>query len=72
MKVPFNHPYMTGQELEYIAQAYNLHKLSGNCQIYSTLSKIAPTASWFAKSSPDPFMYRCPRNGQYFVRFTTR
>ena len=30
MKVPFNSPYMTGQELEYITQAYNLHKLSGN------------------------------------------
>ena len=30
MKVPFNSPYMTGQELEYISQAYNLHKLSGN------------------------------------------
>lgn len=32
MRVPFNSPYMTGQELEYIAQAYNLHKLSGNGQ----------------------------------------
>ncbi|MCX6015074.1 MAG: dTDP-4-amino-4,6-dideoxygalactose transaminase [Chloroflexales bacterium] len=30
MKVPFNSPYMTGQELEYISQAFNLHKLSGN------------------------------------------
>lgn len=30
MKVTFNSPYMTGKELEYITQAYNLHKLSGN------------------------------------------
>jgi dTDP-4-amino-4,6-dideoxygalactose transaminase len=40
MKVPFNHPYMTGQELEYIAQAYNLHKLSGNGQFTQRCQKI--------------------------------
>jgi dTDP-4-amino-4,6-dideoxygalactose transaminase len=40
MKVPFNHPYMTGQELEYIAQAYNLHKLSGNGQFTQRCHKL--------------------------------
>ena len=40
MKVPFNSPYMTGQELEYIAQAYNLHKLSGNGQFTQRCHKI--------------------------------
>lgn len=40
MKVPFNHPYMTGQELEYITQAYNLHKLSGNGQFTQRCQKI--------------------------------
>lgn len=40
MKVPFNNPYMTGQELEYIAQAYNLHKLSGNGQFTQRCHKI--------------------------------
>ena len=29
-KVPFNKPYMTGKELEYITDAYTLGKLSGN------------------------------------------
>ena len=29
-KVPFNKPYMTGKELEYIADAYSMGKLSGN------------------------------------------
>lgn len=29
-RVPFNKPYMTGKELEYITDAYNLGKLSGN------------------------------------------
>lgn len=29
-KVPFNKPYMTGKELEYISDAYALGKLSGN------------------------------------------
>jgi dTDP-4-amino-4,6-dideoxygalactose transaminase len=29
-KVPFNKPYMTGKELDYIADAYTLGKLSGN------------------------------------------
>ncbi len=29
-KVPFNLPYMTGKELDYIADAYTLGKLSGN------------------------------------------
>ncbi|NBU64190.1 MAG: dTDP-4-amino-4,6-dideoxygalactose transaminase [Chloroflexia bacterium] len=40
MKVPFNSPYMTGQELDYIAQAYNLHKLSGNGQFTQHCHKI--------------------------------
>lgn len=30
MKVPFNKPYMTGKELEYIRQAYSNRQLSGN------------------------------------------
>ena len=40
MKVPFNSPYMTGQELEYITQAYNLHKLSGNGEFTQRCHKI--------------------------------
>jgi len=28
--VPFNSPYMTGKELDYIAEAHRLLKLSGN------------------------------------------
>ncbi|MEN9281866.1 MAG: hypothetical protein RL594_801 [Bacteroidota bacterium] len=40
MKIPFNLPYMTGKELDYIAEAAKSHKLSGNgmftqrCQSY--------------------------------------
>lgn len=40
MKIPFNKPYMTGKELEYIKQAYELGRLSGNgmftkkCQLW--------------------------------------
>ncbi len=40
MKVPFNVPYLTGKELDYIAEAAKSHKLSGNgmftqrCQTY--------------------------------------
>ena len=30
MKIPFNKPYMTGKELEYIAQAHANRHLSGN------------------------------------------
>lgn len=30
MKIPFNRPYMSGLELEYITEAYNNHHLSGD------------------------------------------
>ena len=30
MKIPFNKPYMTGQETEYIRQAVESGKISGN------------------------------------------
>jgi len=30
MQIPFNNPYLTGKELEYIAEAASLQKLSGN------------------------------------------
>ena len=37
MWIPFNKPYLTGRELEYIRQAHEAHHLSGDGAVHQAL-----------------------------------
>ena len=64
--IPFNTPFLTGKEVDYIYDAYANGQLAGDGK-YTKLSSELLQSLLQVRVSADAFMHRCIGNGRYIV-----
>ena len=69
--IPFNKPYLTGNETKYIEEAVRSGKISGNGK-YTKLCQSFLKTDITLKGAINNIMHRCARNGCYFNRLKRR
>ena len=63
MYIPFNKPYLSGKETEYIKEAVASGKISGDGMFTKKCHRIFPGALPFRANISHHVMYRRPGNG---------
>ena len=64
--IPFNKPYLTGNETKYIEEAVRSGKISGNGVFTQKCQAFFEEKYGFQKSTFNYIMYRCIGNVRYF------
>ena len=66
--IPFNKPYLSGNETHYIKQAAEALKLSGDGMFTKKMPPVFRKKVWLSKMPAHYFLHRCIGNGEPTAR----